>query len=77
MHSSVHTAVGKSQFDLESSKIRSRRGPDVASEQNSPDFIDSGQWVHDHHLLLGHSHDVGGEDELAETLQEDTNATIS
>lgn len=62
MHSSVHTAMGK---------------PDVASEQNSPDFVDSGQRVHHHHLLLGHSHDVGGEDELAETLQEDTDATVS
>lgn len=77
MHSSVHTAVGKSHLDWESSEIRGRWGPDVASEQNSPDFVDSGQWVHHHHLLLGHSHDVGGEDELAETLQEDTDAAVS
>lgn len=34
-----------------------------------PDFIDSGQRVHHHHPLLGHGHDVRGEDELAETLE--------
>lgn len=39
-------------------------------EALSPDFIDSGQRMHHHHLLLGYSHDVRGEDELSETLTE-------
>ncbi len=44
-------------------------GVSVSNDLILPDFIDSGQRMHHYHLLLGYSHDVWGEDELAKTLR--------
>lgn len=43
--------------------------PVDASDVSSPDFIDSGQWMHHHHLFLGNSHNMRSQDELTKTLR--------
>lgn len=43
--------------------------PVDAADVSSPDFIDSGQRMHHHHLFLGNSHNMRSQDELTKTLR--------
>ena len=42
-----------------------------------PDLVDPGKRMHHHHLPLGSSHDVRGEDELAEALRNHIKSILS